>query len=80
MWLVEKTEKMEKDTKEQLRKIQQQFSVVNAKLSYLQDGLKDAKGSFEELSSDFNLFIDLYSRDMDKVNERLDRLENYVGL
>lgn len=71
---------MEENSKEQLQKIKQQFAVVNAKLSYLQDGLKDVKGSFLELTEDFNLFIDLYSKDMDKVNERLERLENHVGL
>lgn len=71
---------MDGNSKDQLQKIKQQFAVVNAKLSYLQDGLKDVKGSFEQLSVDFDLFIDLYSKDMDKVNERLDRLENHVGI
>lgn len=71
---------MEEDTKAQLKKIQQQFSVVNAKISYLQEGVGGLKTSLEQMGQDFNLFIDLYSRDMEKIQERFERIEKHVGL
>ena len=71
---------MEDNTQQQLQKIRQQFSVVNAKISFMQEGLSGLKDSFEQLTDEFDFFIDLYGKDMNSVKERLTKSEKHIGL
>ena len=65
---------------EELHKLRQSINVANAKISYLSEGFKDLKDSFETISTDLDAFIQVYEISQQKVEERLQRLEKHVGL
>jgi len=65
---------------EELRNLRKSINVANAKISYLSDGFKDLKESFESITQDLDLFIEVYETNQSDVEKRLSKLEKHLGL
>ena len=65
---------------EELRKLRKSINVANAKISYLSDGFKDLKESFNSITHDLDLFIEVYETNQSDVEKRLSKLEKHLGL
>jgi hypothetical protein len=65
---------MDQEMKNKIAQIDRRFTTVEAKISFLKEGVDELGNAFKDLNEDFNSFIDLYVQQQDKVNERLNRI------
>ena len=70
---------MDQEMKNKIAQINRRFNTVEAKISFLKEGLDELGNVFKDLNEDFNGFIDLYVQQQDKVDERLSRIK-HIGL
>ena len=54
--------------------------MAEAKIAFLRDGFNDLSQAFQDISADLDAFIEVYSTNQKRVDERLDRIEKHVGL
>ncbi|MFP4095835.1 MAG: hypothetical protein ACLFUB_15235 [Cyclobacteriaceae bacterium] len=72
--------KMDQEMKNKIAQINRRFSTVEAKISFLKEGVDELGNAFRDLNDEFNGFIDLYVQQQEKVDERLNRIEKHIGL
>ncbi|MFP4088671.1 MAG: hypothetical protein ACLFT3_00060 [Cyclobacteriaceae bacterium] len=71
---------MDQEMKNKIAQINRRFSTVEAKISFLKEGVDELGNAFRDLNDEFNGFIDLYVQQQEKVDERLNRIEKHIGL
>ena len=65
---------------EEIKKLKRSINTVNAKVSFLRDGVVDLEKSVKELTTDLDAFIDVFVQHREDVNRRFERIEKHVGL
>lgn len=68
---------MEEQFRDKFKEIDKKFNLVEAKLSYTQEGLRQTIDAFGDLRQEFYTFFDEYTL---KIDQRFSRLEKHVGL
>lgn len=68
------------DTNEQLKKIRQSINVLQAKVSYQREAAQAVEKAVEDLSIEFDGFIEVFSDVQQRNEERFERIEKHIGL
>lgn len=65
---------------EEIKKLKQSINTVNAKVSFLREGVIDMEKSVKELTTDLDAFIEVFVQYRENVDKRFERIEKHVGL
>lgn len=65
---------------EQLRQLRHSVDLANSRIDSLNEGVRELKDHFEDITHDLNTFIDVYEASQNKVDTRLTRIEEHIGL
>ena len=65
---------------EEIKKLKRSINTVNAKVSFLREGVVDLEKSVKELTTDLDAFIEVFVQYREDVNKRFERIEKHVGL
>lgn len=65
---------------DEIKKLRQSINTVNAKVSFLREGVVDLEKSVKELTSDLDAFIEVFVQYKEQVDQRFERIEKHVGL
>ena len=68
------------DTNEQLKKIRQSINVLQAKVSYQREAAQAVEKAVENLSIEFDGFIEVFGDVQQRNEERFERIEKHIGL
>jgi hypothetical protein len=71
---------MDEYFREKFKEIDRKFNLVEAKLSYTQEGLRQTIDAFGDLRQEFQKFYALFDEYTLKIDQRFSRLEKHVGL
>lgn len=66
--------------RQSIRKVETKVNALDAKVGFLRDSTVELKESVQDMAVDFDAFVEVYTQDWNKVDERLSRLEKHVGL
>ncbi len=65
---------------EEIKKLRQSINTVNAKVSFLREGVVDLEKSVKDLTADLDSFIEIFVQYKEEVDKRFERIEKHVGL
>ena len=65
--------------REEIENLKRSINRVEAKVGYLKESVNGLESAIKELSTDFDAFIDVYTKEQDSINERLNRIEKHIG-
>ena len=68
------------DTNEELKKIRQSINVLQAKVSFQREAAQAVEKAVEDLSHDFDGFIEAFDAIQQRNEERFKRIEKHIGL
>ena len=65
---------------EELKKLRKSVQMLEAKMKYHHENARAMKDIVKEMGKDLDAFINVYSETQQRNEDRLERIERYVGL
>ncbi|MEM8894911.1 MAG: hypothetical protein AAGC88_10060 [Bacteroidota bacterium] len=65
---------------EELKQLKQSVNVASAQIGFLSQGFKALQENFQDISSDLDAFIEVYEASQRKIDVRLNKIEEHIGI